>query len=209
MTVDQSGCQFRPERGTYHFSLYGDNRWWDYLNDPFMTGLASDMTERELDFLQAEAALRQGNTAQALSILNEYRVGNGELPPATAAGAPGGPDACVPQNPDGSCGDLWETLKYDKRIEVWHTGMGIAFWDDRGWGDLTPGTAVHFPVPGEELLVLLEEIYTFGGDAGGAAPSPSRLTLTPEAIRARLAALERFDASYAWRSASRMGVGMH
>ena len=192
--------RFRPERGTYHFSQYGDNRYWDYLNSPFMTGFAEDLTPREMDYLMAEAFLRGegGTEADAIALINKYRVGNGELPDLTAAGAPGGTSDCVPQMPDGSCADVWESFKYDKRIEVWHTGLGIAFFDDRGWGDLVSGTAIHLPVPASTLLTLLEDIYTFGGDAGGAAPVSADISFdtpqTPEEISERLKAYERWDA---------------
>ncbi len=62
-------------------------------------------------------------------------------------------------------------MKWEKRLETYGTGMGIAFFDDRGWGDLLEGTAIHHPMPALELLTLLQQIYTFGGvGSEGGAP---------------------------------------
>lgn len=181
-------------RGTYNFSDYRDHRW-DYYSDDF-TGIIPVFSEAEVDFLKAEAMFRTGNEAGALDIINEYRVNNGELPPATLAGDQS--ERCVPRDPvDGSCPDLWEILKYEKRIEEYHSNWGTAYFDDRGWGDLVTNTAVHFPVPGEELLLLLQDIYTFGGGGEGSAPDAATdfagYYLSPEEIHDRRVALERFD----------------
>jgi hypothetical protein len=87
--------------------------------------------------------------------------------------------------------------------------VGIASFDDRGWGDLIPGTITMYPVPGEELLILLEEIYTFGGSPGdaGSAPDivpwdegglrPLKIGEVPSEadIRARVALFERWNAA--------------
>lgn len=195
--VSYEGANSSPwpaARGTYNFSDYRDYRY-DYYSGDF-TGIIPVFSYDEVDFLRAEAMYRTGNQAGALAIVNNYRVNNGQLPAATLAG-----DAsarCVPRDPaDGSCPDLWEVLKYEKRIETFHDNWATAYFDDRGWGDLVSGTAVHFPIPGEELLLLLQDIYTFGGDAGGAAPDAatdfSGYNLTPEVLNARREALEAFD----------------
>lgn len=181
-------------RGTYNYSDYRDHRW-DYYSDEF-TGIIPVFSEAEVDFLKAEAMFRTGNEAGALDIINEYRVNNGQLPPATLAGDQS--ERCVPRDPvDGSCPDLWEILKYEKRIEEYHANWGTAYFDDRGWGDLVTNTAVHFPVPGEELLLLLRDIYTFGGGGEGSAPDAATdfagYYLSPEEIHDRRVALERFD----------------
>lgn len=200
---------FSPERGTHRFSMYTSNLWWDYISSPFMVGFAPDFAPKELDFIIAEERLRADDVDGALEIINEYRVNNGQLPPATADGAPGGPDSCVPQTRDGECGDIWDVLKYEKRLEVWHYTMGNHYYDRRGWGDLVSGTALHFPVPGEELLTLLMDIYSHGGDQGDVAPVAgleelelTSLPTTPEMVRERVEALERFDRTYA---ADRLG----
>jgi len=61
-------------------------------------------------------------------------------------------------------------MKYEKRIECMFTASGLAFFDDRGWGELTPGTPIHFPVPAKELNILRLPVYTFGGSGEGSAP---------------------------------------
>ncbi len=160
---------FRPERGTYHFSLYGDARWKPY-NAASGVGDMDEMTMPELDMLRAEALYRLGgNETAVIDLINLTRTANGQLSAVTIDGDQTA--RCVPRTDAGDCGDLWEALKYEKRIENFHTGMGIHYFDDRGWGDLVEGTALHFPVPGIELLTLLQDIYTFGGPGGdGAAP---------------------------------------
>ena len=159
---------FRPERGIYHFSPYGDNRWKPF-NANNAIGNMDEIIQEELDLLIAEAELRAGNTQAAVDIINRTRVANGGLPPLTVGGTSGA--RCTPRKANGACGDVWDALKYEKRHEVWHTGTGIAFFDDRGWGDLRPNTPIHFPVPAKELDVLLQEIYTFGGGGEGSAPN--------------------------------------
>ncbi|MFQ5536038.1 MAG: hypothetical protein ACE5GJ_01180 [Gemmatimonadota bacterium] len=158
---------FRPERGIYHFSPYGDNRWKAF-NANNAIGNMDEIIQEELDLLVAEAELRAGNTQAAVDLINKTRVANGGLPALTTSGTSGA--RCTPRKANGSCGDVWDALKYEKRHEVWHTGTGIAFFDDRGWEDLRPNTPIQFPVPGKELLVLLQDIYTFGGGGEGSAP---------------------------------------
>ncbi|RMH29447.1 MAG: RagB/SusD family nutrient uptake outer membrane protein [Planctomycetota bacterium] len=194
----RNSSAFRPERGLYHLSDYRDRRHDDYAAN--LTGPAIWLNYAEMELTKAEGLLRTGNTSGALEIINRYRA-NGGLPPATASGVSGA--RCVPRTEAGACGDLFEALKYEKRVEVWHHAMGTAFFDDRGWGDLVSGTPIHLPVPGNELLILLKDIYTFGGGGEGSAPAPGLevdLTLddlSPEEIHRRREALELFDRDFA------------
>ena len=156
---------FPADRGIYHYSNYIDWRW-RYIRDANLVAEWPDMTGWELEFIAAEANYRLGNRDAAMAHVNASRA-RGDLPPFTDANgvAPGG-DRCVPQNPDGSCGDLWEALKYEKRIELFHYGFATEYFDDRGWGDLVQWTWEQIPVPGSELELLLIEVYTFGGPGG-------------------------------------------
>lgn len=165
------GIPFRPERGTYHFSNYSDNRWLALHNvSPTYQGMNNgEFPVKELDFIRAEALFRLGDRAGAAAIINEYRVENGQLPPVTVDGVPQR-DRCVPKTETGACADLWQTLKYEKRIEIYHYGFGVEFFDDRGWGDLVSGTPLQFPIPGSELETLLMALYTFGGGGESSAP---------------------------------------
>ena len=184
---------FPADRGIYHYSNYIDWRW-AYVREANFVAEYPDMTNKELDFLVAEASYRMGNRMQAMEIVNKYRA-NGELPPFTDPNgvAPGG-DRCVPQNPNGSCGDLWETLKYEKRIELFHYGMATEYFDDRGWGDLVQYTFLQLPVPGSELELLLQEIYSFGGP-GGVSSAPDIVNDDGgwRALRTKARAFELWD----------------
>lgn len=160
-----------PERGTYNWSEYGDYRWSDYWSDSDVP--MTEMAHEEMRLLIAEARFRQGDLAAAAAIINETRVGNGDLPPATAAGIPNNPANCVPQLGNGECGNLFEALKWEKRVEVYGMTLGDWYFDSRGWGDLTVGTPVQFPIPPAESQGLGLAPYTFGGVGGNcAAGSP-------------------------------------
>lgn len=174
---------FVLSRGIYHFSNYQDQRHVVPNFNSGGFGVYTIYPRAELEFLKAEALFRTGDLAGAMEIVNDWRA-VGDLPPFTDPNgvAPGGTDMCVPQNEDGSCGDLWEALKYEKRMEIYQYGMGTAMFDDRGWGDLVTGTAIMLPVPAEELQLLLMDLYTFGGDQGGAAPNIVN-GFSPEALR--------------------------
>jgi hypothetical protein len=81
----------------------------------------------------------------------------------------------VPKLPNGNCGDLWEMLKWEKRMETAFTGIAIGNWyfDGRGWGDLYLNTPLQYPVPCQELQVLqLLPCNTYGG-AGGEFSAPA------------------------------------
>jgi hypothetical protein len=151
-----------------HDSGYADYRYHDYLTTRI--GPMVHVNLAEMDLLEAEALIRLGRDAEALPLINAYREGNGQLPPVTVDGAPEVDGRCTPRTIDGECGDLFDALKHEKRMEVYLTGMGVAYYDDRGWGDLLTGTAIHLPIPAQELMVLQQEIYTFGGGGPGSAP---------------------------------------
>jgi hypothetical protein len=112
----------------------------------------------------------------------------GGLPAITAFDAttpvPGGAD-CVPKTPSNAvsegggtvaCGNLWEALKWEKRIETAFTHWGGWFLDSRGWGDLAETVPFHWAPPFEELQARFRVgagIYSTGGSnpTGGAAQS--------------------------------------
>jgi hypothetical protein len=183
---------FPASRGIWTYSHYIDNRF----NVPTWVGTYPDFVDAEVDFIRAEAWYRLGQFDKVREVVNQYRA-NGDLPPFVTNQNPDTPDVCVPQNRDGTCGDLWEALKYEKRIENYHYGSASEFMDDRGWGDLESGTWLELPVPGEELLLLLMEIYSFGGNLGNAAPvaaqgtfSPFLTDFSPEALSFKRQALD-------------------
>ena len=152
----------RADRGTYHFSRYGHSRFL-YIRQTNI-GWEPLMRTSEMDLLKAEALIRTNQAAQAVPLINKSRVARGGLPPADVNGVSGAD--CVPKklfNTAGGCADLWETMIYEKRVELFVVASGLAFWDARGWGILIPGTMLHLPIPARELETLGMELYTFGG----------------------------------------------
>lgn len=140
----------------------------------------------EMEFLRAEAYYRLGRKDEAAAIVNRTRTASRQigttthpgLPAVTAAGVPES-GSCVPRKPyrleDGTvpCGDLWDALMYEKRIELHAVEALIPYADARGWGQLIEGTPVHFPVTARELEIIGVEEYSFGGvGRPGSAPAP-------------------------------------
>jgi hypothetical protein len=169
----------------FGFSMYDFNRTRNFaLQSPARTGPYPIMTAAEIQLLAAEGYLRQGSFAQAIPLINKTRVDplRGALLdtiPLTIADTnaviPGGTH-CVPRVPDiakafkgSKCGNVWDALKWEYRIETMYTGYGMWYFAARGWGDLPEGTAIHWPVPNEEMLTRVEPFYGLGGVGGPAA----------------------------------------
>src|SRR6266550_7578506 len=115
------------------------------------------MTRAEMRLLAAEGYIRTGDIAAAIARVDSSRVTNGGLP--QLAGVIGdtltpmpGAAACVPHVPDAAatagpykaskCGNLWDALKWEYRMETMYTGYGMWYFAGRGWGDLPEGTAL-------------------------------------------------------------------
>jgi hypothetical protein len=156
-------------RGTYMRSNYLGTK---HRNPPALnfwsTGLYASMTTEEMKFLRIEALFRLNRRAEVLPLLNPSRVAAG-LKPVTVDGPPAGGD-CVPRKDNGTCGDLWDAIMYEKRMQTFATNALMAFSDQRGWGRLLSGTPLHFPVHGRELETLRLPYYTTGGGGEGSAP---------------------------------------
>jgi hypothetical protein len=156
-------------RGTFMHSRYRSQRFLrPPANNYHQVGLITTMSLDEMKFIRAEALFRLGRLNEVVALLNPTRVAAG-LRPVTTAGPPAGAD-CVPRRDNGTCGDLFDALQYEKRIELFPTEAIIAFADARGWGKLLPGTPFHFPVHGRELETIGATYYTFGGGGPGSAP---------------------------------------
>jgi hypothetical protein len=152
------------------------------------------IAKAETDLLEAEGQFRKGNYARAAELVNRTRTAGmvsnvatgGGLPPITAfdptTPVPGGAD-CVPKMPVSAsnsgggtvtCGNLWEALKYEKRLETIQTHFAAWFLDSRGWGDLAQGTPLHWAVPYQDLQARSKAVYSTGvGTQGAAAAGPS------------------------------------
>jgi starch-binding outer membrane protein, SusD/RagB family len=164
------GAQWaRPDRGTFRWSYYryvANNMW---LLPSAQRTSAVEVSVDEMRLLRAEAAYRTNNRGQAADLINVTRTAAG----LNATDAAGANTSCVPKLPTGACGDLFEMLKWEVRLETMYQGLHMAPWyfHGRGWGDLAEGTFLQFPVPGREASLLNIPAYTFGGIGGeGAAP---------------------------------------
>ena len=147
-------------------------------------------TKAELDLLQAEGLYRKADYVGAAALINKTRTAaivggaakGGGLPAILDdpnAPVPGG-NACVPKVPVGpafttvDCGNMWDALKYEKRIETAYTHFAAWFLDNRGWGDLPENTATFWAVPYQDLQARgygLDKIYGAGIGAGNAPNS--------------------------------------
>lgn len=143
-----SSQNFRPDRGTYHFSTYRYSRYDNYITD-----WITDVTEFEAsenDMYKAEALLNQGKIAEAAAVVNAgTRITRGKLPPVEANEA-----------------DVAYAIFYERMVEFSFTGIGIGFFEMRKEDLLQKGTLLHFPVPGKALEAIPEENYTYGGTSG-------------------------------------------
>jgi hypothetical protein len=171
---------FNPGRGTYLRSFYFFHRWG--RGTQFEDGPIPIITVTEMDLLKAEALIRLGRAAEAVPLINKTR-GIGGLEPVTINGAPGTAPNCTPRKISGACGNLWDALRYEKRIETLGLSGGTPFYDARGWGTLVEKTMIHFPMPvvDIELLMGVDAVYTFGGGGPGSAP-PRNLDACPAGI---------------------------
>ena len=162
--------------GTYRRTLYASNKW-EGGADHYDEGELVTMSVAEMNFLRAEALLRDGDADGAADIINaQSRVSIGKLPPATAAGS-GTLPACVPRKlfaTTPTCGSIWDVLMYEKRMETHGTEAIIPFADWRGWGMMPEGTICQFAPPYRELELFGVEYYTFGGSWPGSVGQPAR-----------------------------------
>jgi hypothetical protein len=151
--------------GTWY---YDNHRFWAIGagggNGPFVVFAVA-----ENDMLAAEGYLRQNNFSAAAALIDKYRLRAG-LPSVAGitsltAAVPGG-TACVPQVPVGpnftttACGNIFEAMKWEKRVETAFTGYAQWFVDSRGWGDLVRGTPLEWPIPYQELYARGLGSYT-------------------------------------------------
>lgn len=159
----------RPDRGTWRWSQYYNNQADDVqVYNPFPL-----VDYDEMRLLAAEAHFRLGQLQQAADSVNVTRVFNG----LNATNAAGLNTSCVPKLPNGTCGDLFEMLIWEKRMETFFRGPLWVGWffDSRRWRALYRGTPLQLPIPAEQYSILgLGAPYTFGGVGGQSAAPQSR-----------------------------------
>lgn len=166
------------------FSNYDHVRFYSWQRNGDGSGARNGPTlwfpKAELDLLRAEGLYRAGNYAAALPLINNSRVVAG-LPPLTAADAtspvPGGTQ-CVPKVPVApfnviACGNMWEAMKYEKRIETGYVTFAPWFLDGRGWGDLPDKTPLFWPVPYQDLQARGKSIASLYGTGPGVGTAPN------------------------------------
>jgi hypothetical protein len=144
------------------------------------TGAFPAITRAEMDLLAAEGYLRTGDILRATAKIDITRVGRGGLPALSGVitgedqMVPGGVN-CVPRVPappaytSTMCGNVWEAMKWEKRMETAFTGFGQWYFDSRGWGDLVENTALEFPVPYQEMVARQKPSYSLGGGLASSA----------------------------------------
>ena len=81
------------------------------------------------------------------------------------------PNPAPPAYTSAVCGNIMEAMKWEYRMETAFTGYGMWYFAGRGWGDLPLGTALHIPVPYQEMDARQQPFYNLGG-AGGVAGAP-------------------------------------
>ena len=175
-------------------SNYDHARFWSWKTSgdggTGQNGKILFFTKAELDMLQAEGLIRTNSFAAAAALINKTRVANGlpaitaldnttPVPGGTAANPVAGGSSCVPRVPvqaasqgAGSattCGNMFEAMKYEKRIEEAYTHFMDWFLDMRGWGDLPEGTGLNWAVPYPDLQVRNHANYSTGGGLPGSS----------------------------------------
>ncbi|MDQ3515181.1 MAG: RagB/SusD family nutrient uptake outer membrane protein, partial [Gemmatimonadota bacterium] len=120
------------------------------------TGPTPYILAAESDLIRAEALIRSGGSrTTAAQLINNSRVGRGQLTPLTGAES----DAV-----------LLTEIDYEREVELMFTNGWDLFRARHGLVDrLQIGTWRHLPIPAKELETLGLPIYTFGG----AAANPS------------------------------------
>jgi len=142
------------------FSYYDHYRFQAFFNSQ-RQGNFPVMTLAEMKLLAAEGYIRTNQVALAGPLIDYSRVAKGNLPSVAgitdlSTPVPGGA-GCVPRVPQPpsftstACGNLLEALKWEKRMETAFIGYAAWYFDSRGWGDLPQGTALHWPVPWQEM----------------------------------------------------------
>jgi hypothetical protein len=164
---------FIPGRGAFHQSNIGLTRHYCltavYDDCPTGAGPVPIYSKSFNDLLWAEGLLRSnGSAVQAAQLINNSRVGRGNLPALT-----GGESSL----------DLLKALVYEQEVELFNTAPGPYFNRRRytssaqvalpeAYNRLWPDAPRQMPVPAKDLQLLRAEIYSFGGptNPGGVAP---------------------------------------
>lgn len=141
---------FQAARGYYHFSNYRYSR----TDAAFALGDGPvfELMKAENDMLRAEARAYTSDLAGAAAIINAgTRVTRGNMTPVAPILA-----------------DVEKAIHHERQVEMYISGMGLAFFEMRKKNLLQKGTPLHWPLPAKtlELFGLPLPFYTFGGGTG-------------------------------------------
>lgn len=145
-----SPAPYPPARGFWFYSNYKSIRY-DYHTFSLADGPMNYVLKAENDLMYAEAVIRTSDAANrqaAVNAINNTRVDRGSLTPLTIVAT----DAVI-----------LAAIQYERTIETYSTALTTSFGDARRFNTYQPGSLQHFPVPAGELLILLKDLYTFGG----------------------------------------------
>jgi hypothetical protein len=167
----------QPGRGTFRWSYYWARTMTRWGSTAAPRPAVPEIPIAEMDLLKAEALYRlAGNqmTTAAAALVNKTRVAAG------LDDISDGNNSCVPKLPNGQCGDFFEALKWEKRMETIFLGFHLAPWyfEGRGWGDLYLNTPLELPVPCLEELLAERPCINFGG-VGGQRAAPRSVYAFP------------------------------
>lgn len=147
--------------------MYGGNNWGQ-TGQPVVY-----MTSSEIEYLRAEANLMSGNAAEAATLLNNSPYGTGlttfsiDLPAVQNGYIPAEEQAMSGGNtitPDASVAEFQRALLTEYSVELYMiAGIGTEWFFMRRHDMLQAGTALHYPIPGQELEITGASYYTFGG----------------------------------------------
>lgn len=167
----------------FRFRNEGGNNWFNLDNVAVTIATGSEM-----QYLKAEAYLMKGNKGDAEAALENSPFGtnateltnplpcmrgdcffgavfdSGEFP---AAGFPAGRDI----SSSASMAEFVRALhtEYSVELDVMG-GIGSQWFFMRRHDLLQKGTALHYPLPGEELEIIQQDVYTFGGPSRAGDP---------------------------------------
>jgi hypothetical protein len=144
-----ASVNMKPERGYYHYSNYEYARYDYYYLAGVNTGNLVEFYVTENKLMQAEALMHLNRKDDAIAIINAGT--------RTLRGGLQNISAMLPNQM------IYNAIFYERDIELMLTGFGTAFFDMRRRDMLQKGTPLHLPIPGGQLMLMGEEIYTFGG----------------------------------------------
>lgn len=141
----------RTSRAGYGTFILGQYRYWRY-HDVVISGVGyvDHYLKVENDTYLAESLIRtSGSKSEIARLINNSRVTIGELAPLLGSE---------------SYQELEDALFYERYVECDMVWPHLGFFDRRRNNDqMIEGTVRHFPIPGPELKLHGQALYTFGG----------------------------------------------